>query len=614
MATHPTATLVAAALALALPAFAWGQSDCVSRAYDVMALTVKLEDDPGPRLELDEPTGDGGGGTTIGGAVDERGNITIDGIWMLIQDNIDPGTWEGERRISARGSTLVVVAPPETHAKIAALLAWLRATHARPIILELAVYEAPAAQLDAVLSGGSVLDAPQVEALEKSPWTRLMAARLVSGPDQRVHVGRIANHAYLKDVDIEVAEGAHVYDHEIGLLRLGIVDEVRAVRADGGHGLVVELRHTGCDGPIPMPTFDTGLRSRTGQPVKPLDLPTQQVRRVRNALWIPQGGSAIAAAARLGDVGRVLVLRHVDPPTAKLEPVKGDGKRMMRIFDMRYALFEAPDFKSPRLDTSLTSWGGGGVGGALFDAGEEGVRLSKDALMEIIQADVDEDSWHNDRNRLASIGGHLIVHQTPETLAKLEVFLADLERVRSVSLLVRSRLLAASDGETERALVAVAGTPLTVAARAEIAERIASGRGLSVVSDLATAALPGQRVHVGVYDNVAYLKDHDAEIATKCGELDPEVSLVKPGTILDVRPTLVHERDQVMLELRLTDGVLRSIDTRELADGARLQVPVIDATSRLVTLVVPNGGSAIIGLGGGRYAQIDVAISREKKE
>ena len=59
-----------------------------------------------------------------------------------------------------------------------------------------------------------------------------------------------------------------------------------------------------------------------------------------------------------------------------------------------------------------------------------------------------------------------------------------------------------------------------------------------------------QRANLTLTNQVAYVKDYDVEVAQTAFIADPLVDIVQDGLVLDVRPTVSHDRKYVTLELR----------------------------------------------------------------
>ena len=96
----------------------------VLASYDVRALTVPVRDFPGPRL-----------GLTASGfeyeeeeAAEPRAAIEQDSLVSLIQDNVEPASWdEPDRGITAHNGVLLIRQTPGVHRRVATLLARLGA-------------------------------------------------------------------------------------------------------------------------------------------------------------------------------------------------------------------------------------------------------------------------------------------------------------------------------------------------------------------------------------------------------------------------------------------------------------------------------------------------------
>ncbi|MCB9831954.1 MAG: hypothetical protein H6807_05715 [Planctomycetes bacterium] len=115
-----------------------------------------------------------------------------------------------------------------------------------------------------------------------------------------------------------------------------------------------------------------------------------------------------------------------------------------------------------------------------------------------------------------------------------------------------------------------------------------------------------QRAHLTVLNEVAYVKDFDVEIAQAAVIADPIIDKVREGVVLDVRPIVSHDRRYVTLELRPTVATLvRPIRnfTTNLANGSAvtLQLPELQKQSVNTTVVVPDGGTLL--LGGMKFAE-----------
>ncbi len=598
-----TISIVAVVASALCAPHAAGQAERVTQAYDVSALVLASVDSHGPTLGFE---------ATAPGAlfVEEPDSdaYTADELVGLVKSNVDPGAWEKENSVSGSGSTLHVTAPAATQARVRALLDWLRARHARPVVLEVSVREAEARHADLVLAGGPVLDAERAAALDAEPWVVVRSARLRAYSGQRVHLGRTEVVRYLADYDLEVAQEAHVYDPVTERIRTGTIDELRPVLSDDGKAVFVECAHTVCTADAPFPAFGTGLRALNGALLAPLDQPVVGTRQLRNALWMPAGGRSIVGAGRFGDHVRVLLVRHLERAEVLPPAPGGDAKRALKVFDARHAVHAPLDYMAPSLDDVPTA---PAAGKPMADATvDTGARMTLESLIAMVEQNVDEDSWHNERNRMQAARGRLIVLQSAETLAKVEEYLRAVERARGVSILVRAQVLYAHDDDAARDLAGLVGDALTPEQRAALVARAAEGRGVEVVSDLSTVALPAQRVHAAVIARQPFVADYDAEIAIKSHGLDPVVELHAAGAVLAARASLVDGGASVALDLELDDATLGEVAPRAVGGEIVAQAPALARSSRAAFVVLAAGGTVVIDLAGRRYARVEVYVSR----
>ena len=603
---------------------AMAQDDLIARTYDVSDLAVPIAEWTAPGL------GHAGRDETSSAA---RGlNVGADDLSCFIQDHIDRGSWEGAREVRCTGSVLSVTAPAHAHDRIADLLAALRALVRCAVTLEVRWYEGPASAAEEILGSGSVLDAVRVAALDAAPWRRRRLARLAGYSGQCVHIGNTRRLAYVRDYDCEVAEDSQVYDPEIGFVSLGVVDEVRPILSATGRSVIVECNSGAADTEVPIATFETGLRGVDNDPQGPLGVPQVAMRRLRSAIWMPAGGQAIVGAARIGVDVRVVVVRHVVGRAPAPELPTGDGLRGPRIVDVRLAVHRPANWVAPSLAARLASEGSASADAKAADGsaatGDER-RLepdpdaaidddhSIDRLCEEIKRNVKPDSWessdHRDDNQrclLIPLSGQLCIYQSRDVVAKIDAYLRDVERARSVAVLVRCQVVRALTDDASAAVIDLAGEPIGPSQRAGLLERIASGRDFEVVSDLTTVALPGQHAFVADLLEHSYVCDYDCEIATKSNAMDPEIRMIRTGHLLEVCPTL-EPAGGVSLALRIDASHLRELAVRTLTRGLKVQVPDVDSRIRSAHVVIPDRGTIIVDLGNQCFARIEAHVSRE---
>jgi len=371
------------------------------------------------------------------------------------------------------------------------------------------------------------------------------------------------------------------------------------------------------------------------------------------------------------------------------------GLSVAKIHDIRDLTAKINDFKGPNIRLqSTSSSGSGGVGGAIFDTGEEAEpAITKDALIELIKESVAPSTWEDEKNSLASIGGQLLVVNTPEVHASINSFLNDLREFSGLMVNVETRFVEVTDdflqdigvewrglGLNDGSNVAQPfGTPLgtttvtsffdntstttggaafPAAAQAtqtlpfagffsrnsffgtegqirsrtqffnpKLGFRQTPTGGLSlqysilrdnqlnmiltavrksteanVVSAPRITVFNTQRAYVSIVNQISYVKDYDVEIATNSVAADPEIGTVQDGLVLDVRPTVSHDRRYVTLEMRPTISfIAQPIRTRDITLGGttnvsvRIQLPDITLHSAETTIRVPDQGAVVIG-------------------
>ena len=110
-----------------------------------------------------------------------------------------------------------------------------------------------------------------------------------------------------------------------------------------------------------------------------------------------------------------------------------------------------------------------------------------------------------------------------------------------------------------------------------------------------------QRANLTLVNQVSYVKDYDVEVAQTAFIADPLVDIVQDGLVLDVRPTVSHDRRYVTLEVRPTVAILsRPIQTfvtplAGLTTNVIIELPEIEYRAAATTVKVPDNGWVVIG-------------------
>ena len=110
-----------------------------------------------------------------------------------------------------------------------------------------------------------------------------------------------------------------------------------------------------------------------------------------------------------------------------------------------------------------------------------------------------------------------------------------------------------------------------------------------------------QRANLTIVNQVTYVKDYDVEVAQTAFIADPLVDIIQDGLVLDVRPTVSHDRKYVTLEVRPTVASLNRPITTFVTSLAGLTTPVIIELPELTyreaatTVRVPDNGWVVLG-------------------
>jgi tetratricopeptide (TPR) repeat protein len=110
-----------------------------------------------------------------------------------------------------------------------------------------------------------------------------------------------------------------------------------------------------------------------------------------------------------------------------------------------------------------------------------------------------------------------------------------------------------------------------------------------------------ERAYAAMLNQITYIQDFDVEVALASFIADPVVGVISDGIVLDVRPTIAQDRKTVSLELRPTIAtIMRPIaeftsSLAGLTTPITIQLPELQVASVKTTVVVPDGGTVVIG-------------------
>src|SRR6185436_18824066 len=96
------------------------------------------------------------------------------------------------------------------------------------------------------------------------------------------------------------------------------------------------------------------------------------------------------------------------------------------------------------------------------------------------------------------------------------------------------------------------------------------------------------------------IQDFDVEVAQFEAVADPQINILTEGVVLDVRPTIHHDRKYLTLEIQPT--VAKVVNLRNFSSTlggntspVEFQLPELQVQSVFTTAVIPDGASILLG-------------------
>jgi general secretion pathway protein D len=123
---------------------------------------------------------------------------------------------------------------------------------------------------------------------------------------------------------------------------------------------------------------------------------------------------------------------------------------------------------------------------------------------------------------------------------------------------------------------------------------------IQLINDQVLSVHNTQRAYVTVVNQRAYIQDFDVEVAQFQAVADPQINVLQEGIVLDVRPTIHHDRKYLTLEIQPT--VARVVALRNFSSTLggntspiTFQLPELEVQSVFTTATIPDGGSLMLG-------------------
>jgi type II secretory pathway component GspD/PulD (secretin) len=121
-----------------------------------------------------------------------------------------------------------------------------------------------------------------------------------------------------------------------------------------------------------------------------------------------------------------------------------------------------------------------------------------------------------------------------------------------------------------------------------------------LVNDQVISVINNQRAFVTVINQKAYIQDFDVEVAQFQAVADPQVNVLHEGVVLDVRPTIHHDRKYLRLEIQPTVAKIVALEPFSSTLGGNTSpvefaLPELEVQSIFTTADIPDGGSVMLG-------------------
>jgi general secretion pathway protein D len=133
-----------------------------------------------------------------------------------------------------------------------------------------------------------------------------------------------------------------------------------------------------------------------------------------------------------------------------------------------------------------------------------------------------------------------------------------------------------------------------------ILRMVEKSQQIELINDQVLSVHNTQRAYVTVINQQAYVQDFDVEVAQIQAIANPQINVLTDGIVLDVRPTIHHDRKYLTLEVQPTVANVVGLRDFSTSLGANTSpvtftLPELEVSSVFTTVVIPDGGSILLG-------------------
>jgi hypothetical protein len=207
------------------------------------------------------------------------------------------------------------------------------------------------------------------------------------------------------------------------------------------------------------------------------------------------------------------------------------------------------------------------IGTSVSGGAEYRSLMPADTLVDLIKANIAEDSWQHASSKIDVTEGGLGVTNRKSTQAKIAQYLEYLRSTFGKLITLDAAIVSADPAFLAKLRAAgPADRPATLAAEQarQLLDAAREGKQAELVKSLRITAHPGQHVHLQEGVHHAYLRDHDVQIATSAVALDPVMDVFTTGAGFDIEAYLEPFGNTVTLEVRADASELEAMEERKL--------------------------------------------------